>query len=193
MLHFEHSLYVAETLPLRKLRQKYLDSFEMWYWRMMEHLCRLYDEVLHRLKGERNILRAVKGRKANWIVYIFRRNSLLEHVTEEKIERTGIRGRRHKHQLEEFKDKTGYRKLKEDTRSHSVGELALGEAMYQSQGRPRVRTDFEVHHPPLCWFNNKEVLCITHTVEHNHISPSSTVGIQLHVSALYVGHFQVVI
>jgi len=40
---------------------------------------------------------------------------------------------------------------------------------------------------------NKEFLCITHTVEHNYISPSSTVGIQLHVSALYVGHLQVVI
>jgi hypothetical protein len=40
---------------------------------------------------------------------------------------------------------------------------------------------------------NKEFLCITHTVEHNYISPSSTVGMQLHVSALYVGHLQVVI
>jgi len=40
---------------------------------------------------------------------------------------------------------------------------------------------------------NYECLCITHTVEHNYISPSSTVGIQLHVSALYVGHLQVVI
>ena len=40
-------------------------------------------------------------------------------------------------------------------------------------------------------FNNKEFLCITHTIEHNYISPSSTVGV--HVSALYVGHFQVVI
>ena len=40
---------------------------------------------------------------------------------------------------------------------------------------------------------NKELLCITHTVEHNYISPSSTVGIQLHVSALYVGHLHVVI
>jgi len=37
------------------------------------------------------------------------------------------------------------------------------------------------------------ILCITHTVEHNCISLSSTVGIQLHVSALYVGHLEVVI
>ena len=41
--------------------------------------------------------------------------------------------------------------------------------------------------------NKKDFLCITHTVEHNYISPSSKVGIQLHVSALYVGHLQVVI
>jgi hypothetical protein len=35
--------------------------------------------------------------------------------------------------------------------------------------------------------------CVLHnTVEHNYISPSGTVGIQLHVSALYVGHLQVV-
>jgi len=40
--------------------------------------------------------------------------------------------------------------------------------------------------------NNKEFLCITLTVEHNHISPSSTVGTQLHILALYVGHLQVV-
>ena len=42
---------------------------------------------------------------------------------------------------------------------------------------------------------NKELLVITHTVEHNYvyISPRSTVGIQLHVSALYVGHLQVVV
>jgi len=41
--------------------------------------------------------------------------------------------------------------------------------------------------------NNIEFLCITHTVQHNYISPSSTVGMQLHVSAVYVGHLQVVI
>ena len=41
--------------------------------------------------------------------------------------------------------------------------------------------------------SNKEFLCIIHTVEHNYISPSSTVGIQLHVSALYVAYLLVVI
>jgi len=40
---------------------------------------------------------------------------------------------------------------------------------------------------------NKEFLCIKHTVEHNYNSPCSTVGLQLHVSALYIDHLQVVI
>ena len=36
-------------------------------------------------------------------------------------------------------------------------------------------------------FDNKEFLCSTHTVEHNCISPSSTVGIQLHFSPVLLG------
>ena len=46
----------------------------------------------------------------------------------------------------------------------------------------------------ICCFlivEGQTILCITHTVEHKYISPSNTVGIQLHVSALYVGHLQV--
>ena len=52
--------------------------------------------------------------------------------------------------------------------------------------------NFEVRHPR-CVGSITKNFCITHTVEHNYISPSSTVGIQLHVSALYVGQLQVVI
>jgi len=50
-----------------------------------------------------------------------------------------------------------------------------------------------IHKIYYCYEKCQPLLCITHTVEHNYISPSSTVGIQLHVSALYVGHLQVVI
>ena len=35
------------------------------------------------------------------------------------------------------------------------------------------------------------ILCITRTVKHNYILPISTVRIELHVSVLYVDHFQV--
>jgi hypothetical protein len=58
---------------------------------MMDQLYRSCDEVLHRFKEERNILHAMKGREADWIVYILRGNCLLVHVTERKIERTMVR------------------------------------------------------------------------------------------------------
>jgi len=44
---------------------------------------------------------------------------------------------------------------------------------------------FEVRHPR-CVGSITNNFCVSHnTVEHNYISPSSTAGIQLHVSALY--------
>ena len=36
MLIWSIALYGAETWALQKLDQKYLVSFEMWYWRWME-------------------------------------------------------------------------------------------------------------------------------------------------------------
>ena len=44
-------------------------------------------EVLHRVKEERNILHTIKRREVNWIGHILRRNCLLKHVIEGKIER----------------------------------------------------------------------------------------------------------
>ena len=44
------------------------------------------EEVLHRVKEKRNILRTVMRRKANWIGHILRRNCLLKHSIEGKIE-----------------------------------------------------------------------------------------------------------
>jgi hypothetical protein len=62
------ALYGAETWTLRKVDQKYLESFEIWCWRRMEiswtdHVRN--EEVLHRVKEERNIVRTIKRRKAN--------------------------------------------------------------------------------------------------------------------------------
>jgi hypothetical protein len=44
------------------------------------------EEVLHRVKEERNILHTVKRRKADWIGHILRRNCLIKHVSEGMIE-----------------------------------------------------------------------------------------------------------
>jgi hypothetical protein len=47
---------------------------------------RVRNEVLHRLKEDKNILRAIKERKAKWVGHILRRNCLLKHVIEGKVE-----------------------------------------------------------------------------------------------------------
>jgi hypothetical protein len=53
-------LYGAETWTLRKVDQKFLESFEMLYWRRMEKISSTdrvrNEEVLQRVKEERNIL-----------------------------------------------------------------------------------------------------------------------------------------
>ena len=58
------------------------------------------EEVLLRVKEQRNILHEIRKRKANWIGHILRRNCLLQRVIEGKIqggiEVTGRQGRRHR-------------------------------------------------------------------------------------------------
>ena len=44
------------------------------------------EEVIHRVKEERNILHKIKRRKANWIGYTLRSNCLLKHFIEGKSE-----------------------------------------------------------------------------------------------------------
>jgi hypothetical protein len=67
------------------------------------------EEVLHRVKEERNIVHTIKRRKAKWIGHILRRNCLLKHVIEGKLEgriyMTGRRGRRPKQLLDDLKEK----------------------------------------------------------------------------------------
>jgi hypothetical protein len=115
-------LYGAETWTLRKVDQKYLESFEMWCWRRMEKISWTdrvrNEEVLHRVKEERNIVHTIKRRKANWIGHILRRNCLLKHVIEGKIEgrieMTGRRGRRRKQLLDDLKGNRRYWTFKEE-------------------------------------------------------------------------------
>jgi hypothetical protein len=96
---------------LRKLDQKHLESFEMWCWRKMEKISCTdrvsNEEVLHRVKEERNILHTIKRRKTNWIGHILRRNCLLKHVIEGKLEgrNEGRRGRRRNQLLDDLKEK----------------------------------------------------------------------------------------
>jgi len=92
----------------------------MWCWRRMERISWTEhvrnEEVLLRVKVERNILHEISKRKANWIGHILRRNCLLQLVIEGKIkgriEVTGRRGRRRRKLLDDLKKRRGYSHLK---------------------------------------------------------------------------------
>jgi hypothetical protein len=119
--HLEISLYGAEIWTLRKVDEKYLESYKRWCWRRMEIIIWTdrvrHEAVLQRVKEERNILQAIKRMKGNCIGHMLRRNCLLKHVTEGKTEgRIGVTGRRGrcKHLVDDLKEKRGYWKLKEE-------------------------------------------------------------------------------
>ena len=84
------ALYGAETWTLRAVDQKHLESSEMWCSRRMEKISwtdRVRNEdVLLRVKEQKNILHEIPKRKAKWIGHILRRNCLLQRVTEGKIQ-----------------------------------------------------------------------------------------------------------
>jgi hypothetical protein len=105
------AFYVAETWTLRKIDQKHCGSFEMWCWRRMEKISsidRAKNEVLHRVKEERNILLMIKRKKVTWISHTLCTNCLLKHVIEENIEGKRRRGRKHKQLLDDLKEKRIY-------------------------------------------------------------------------------------
>jgi hypothetical protein len=114
------ALYGAETWMLRSVDQKNPESFEMWSWRRMEKISWTdhvrNEEVLLRVKEQRNILHEISKRKANWIGHILRRNCLLQRVIEGKIqggtEVTGRQGNRRTKLLDDLKERRGYFHLK---------------------------------------------------------------------------------
>ena len=88
------------------------------------------DEVLLRVKEQRNILHEIRKRKANWVGHILRRNCLLQQVNEGKIkwwiEVTGIRGRRRRKLLDDLKERRGYSHLKEEVLDCTMWRARFG-------------------------------------------------------------------
>ena len=82
------------------------------------------EEVLLRVKEQRNILHEIRKRKANRIGHILRRNCLLQRVIEGKIkggiEVTGSRGIKRRKLLDDVKERRGYSHLKEEALDHYV-------------------------------------------------------------------------
>jgi hypothetical protein len=84
------------------------------------------EEVLHRVKEERNIVHTIKRRKANWIGHILRRNCLLKQIIERKVQVMGRRGRKHKQLLDDLKEKRRSWKLKEEALDRTLWRTRFG-------------------------------------------------------------------
>jgi len=79
----------AETCIMRKVDQKYMESFDMCFWKRMEKISwadRVRNEVLHRVEVEENTLNNIRRKKANRIGHALRRNCLIKETDERKIE-----------------------------------------------------------------------------------------------------------
>jgi hypothetical protein len=88
------------------------------------------EDVLLRVKEQRNIRHEIRKRKANWIGHILRRNCLLQRVIEEKIhggiEVTGRQGRRCRKLLDDPKERGGYSHLKEKALDSTMWRARFG-------------------------------------------------------------------
>jgi len=88
------------------------------------------EEVLLRVKEQRNILHEICKWKANWIGHILRRNCLLQRVIEGKIqgeiEVTRRQGRRHRKLLDDLKERGGYSHLKEEALDRTMQRARFG-------------------------------------------------------------------
>jgi len=90
----------------------------------------IYQQVMLRVKEQRNILHEIRKRKANWIVHILRRNCLLQRVIEGKIqggiEGKGRQGRRRTKLLDDLKERRGYSHLKEEALDRTMWRARFG-------------------------------------------------------------------
>jgi hypothetical protein len=124
------AVYGAETWTLREVDQKYLEDFEMLCWRRMEKIIWTdhvrNDEILQRVKEERNILRTIKRRMTNWIGHILRRKSLLKHISKGKIEGAGRRGRRSKPLQDNLMQTRRCCKLREEALDRTPWRIRFG-------------------------------------------------------------------
>jgi hypothetical protein len=90
------------------------------------------EDVLLRVKEQRNILHEISKRKPNWIGHILRRNCLLQRVTEGMIkvgiEVTGRRGRRRRKLLDDLKERRGCSHLKEEALDRTMWRACFGKS-----------------------------------------------------------------
>lgn len=91
------ALYGCESWALNKVKQKFLESFEMWCWRRMLRVSiwterRTNENVLNEINYTRKILSTAQGRGWNMIGHVLRPEEELL-IIEEKMNGKRDRGR----------------------------------------------------------------------------------------------------
>ena len=88
------------------------------------------EEVLLRVKEQRDILHEISKWKADWIGHILRRNCLLQRFIEGKIkgriEVTGRRGRSRRKLMDDLKKRRRYSHLKEEALDRTMWRTRFG-------------------------------------------------------------------
>ena len=112
------------------------------------------EDVLLRVKEQRNILHEISKRKANWIGHILLRNCLLQRLIKGKIkggiEVTGRRRRRRRKPLDDLKERRGYSHLKEEALVPITWKARFGRGF-----GPIVRQTTELMYPGLYLFESE--------------------------------------
>jgi len=88
------------------------------------------ENVLLKVKEQKNILHEIRKRTANWFGHILRQNCLLQQVTEGKIQGgikvTGRQGRRRRKLLDDLKERRGYSHLMEEALDRTMWRASFG-------------------------------------------------------------------
>ena len=84
------------------------------------------EEVLLRVKEQKNILHEISERKTNQIGHILRRNCLLQQVIEGKIKGEIEVQRRRRKLLDDLKERRGYSHSKEEAVDRTMWRARLG-------------------------------------------------------------------
>jgi hypothetical protein len=84
------------------------------------------NEVLLRVKEQRNILHETRKLEANWLGHILHRKQVIEGTIKGEIEVTRRRRRRCKKLLDDLKDRRGYSHLKEEALDRTMWRNCFG-------------------------------------------------------------------
>jgi len=99
------------------------------------------EEVLQRVKEEKNILPTVNRKKTNWICHILRRDCFLKHVVEGEL--GVIRRRRCKQLLDHVKEVIRYSELRYEERDCILWRTRV-ERVYESVVTYNMRLNIKI-------------------------------------------------